>query len=604
MKQKQLAIIIISALSLFSIHLSVAAQTKKYREHQVVQVPGGQKVEILSCRGEGDNEECEVIYYSTQRQKGSRVRESANKIRVAEKEFRDSVIASYYQPPTFKKTDKKGVKSVTVDKRTGSKVPVVNNTLKNKTNKTEIEKDKVFKLKTDSSSLKNATSAKKTVVNSDTIQTSGEDALANQPITIDSVSTNTTLDSSLNKSVATTDRESIKKLSVFIDCNANCDMNYIRTDLTIVDFLLDMNAADVHVLINAQPTGGGGSSIQMIFYGQNNYKRIPDTLIVNIPPNSTKYERRAEMSKGIKRGLVPFLLKTGYAKYIDVNINVPEQKRSEARNATKDPWDYWVVTIGASGTFSSDQVYKSTIGNGYFLINRTTDKLKIAFNASGDYNKYQYSYYDNGTSLNYEVLNKDVLFQHSLVASLGSHWGLGYQAAYSNNTFANNKRRLYGKAGIEFSIFPYKDVNTRFFTISYGLDVRANTYYDTTIYFKTAETLFGQIAQANIAFNQKWGTFSSTISYNSFFKDPALNNLSANVNFNIRITGGLSFYVYATGARVYDQVYLVKGKASEQDVLTRRRQLASEYNFSSGAGLNFRFGSKLNNFVNPRMAGF
>lgn len=60
-------------------------------------------------------------------------------------------------------------------------------------------------------------------------------------------------------------------------------------------------------------------------------------------------------------------------------------------------------------------------------------------------------------------------------------------------------------------------------------------------------------------------------------------------------------YLFTSGARVRDQVYLVKGKATEQYVFTRRRQLASEYNFSSGLGLNFRFGSKLNNFVNARL---
>ena len=60
-------------------------------------------------------------------------------------------------------------------------------------------------------------------------------------------------------------------------------------------------------------------------------------------------------------------------------------------------------------------------------------------------------------------------------------------------------------------------------------------------------------------------------------------------------------YLFSSGARVRDQVYLVKGKASQQDVLTRRRQLASEYEMYNGAGLSFRFESKLNNFVNARL---
>jgi len=50
----------------------------------------------------------------------------------------------------------------------------------------------------------------------------------------------------------------------------------------------------------------------------------------------------------------------------------------------------------------------------------------------------------------------------------------------------------------------------------------------------------------------------------------------------------------------YDQIYLPKDEADITEVLTRRRQIASGYNFYTSFGLNYRFGSKLNNFVNPR----
>jgi hypothetical protein len=69
---------------------------------------------------------------------------------------------------------------------------------------------------------------------------------------------------------------------------------------------------------------------------------------------------------------------------------------------------------------------------------------------------------------------------------------------------------------------------------------------------------------------------------------------------NVRITGGLSFFVFAFGGLTRDQVFLVKGSATPEEVLARRRQLASGYNYFTSIGLNFRFGSKLNNIVNPR----
>jgi hypothetical protein len=72
---------------------------------------------------------------------------------------------------------------------------------------------------------------------------------------------------------------------------------------------------------------------------------------------------------------------------------------------------------------------------------------------------------------------------------------------------------------------------------------------------------------------------------------------------NVRITGGLSFNVFVFGGLVRDQLYLPKGDVTEQEVLTRRRQLASAYNYYTSFGINYRFGSKLSNFVNPRFDG-
>jgi len=39
---------------------------------------------------------------------------------------------------------------------------------------------------------------------------------------------------------------------------------------------------------------------------------------------------------------------------------------------------------------------------------------------------------------------------------------------------------------------------------------------------------------------------------------------------------------------------------ANEKYLTRRRQLQSNFNIFANFGFNYRFGSKLNNFVNPR----
>ena len=90
------------------------------------------------------------------------------------------------------------------------------------------------------------------------------------------------------------------------------------------------------------------------------------------------------------------------------------------------------------------------------------------------------------------------------------------------------------------------------------------------------------------------------LKYQHFFHDLDLDNLSFGTEIEIQITGGLSLDIFLFGALVHDQIYLVKGDASAEDVLTRQRELASSFEFEAFVGLNYRFGSKINNFVNPR----
>jgi outer membrane protein len=59
----------------------VSAQVKRqYRQHEVIDAGNGLKIEILQCRGEGENAECDIIYYTEKRQQGKRQWEKVSKI--------------------------------------------------------------------------------------------------------------------------------------------------------------------------------------------------------------------------------------------------------------------------------------------------------------------------------------------------------------------------------------------------------------------------------------------------------------------------------------------------------------------------------------------
>jgi len=48
---------------------------------------------------------------------------------------------------------------------------------------------------------------------------------------------------------------------------------------------------------------------------------------------------------------------------------------------------------------------------------------------------------------------------------------------------------------------------------------------------------------------------------------------------------------------------LAKGEASLEEILLRRKELATEYEYSLSIGLSFTFGSIYSNVVNPRFGG-
>lgn len=382
-------------------------------------------------------------------------------------------------------------------------------------------------------------------------------------------------------------------------------MDFIKTEINFVDYILDNKAADIHVLITQLANGGGGSQYQLIFFGQNHFKNKKDTLQYNTKPISTDFENRDLLVKYIQLGLIPYLTQAAGIENISIQLKETLKGDSLAKSTpTKDKWNYWVFNISFNGGLNSDQVYKSVHYIVNYSINRITDKLKVRFNLNAGKNKTTYQFGDDSSGITKIVVKNNAYdFFHQIVKSLSNHWSVGYDFDISRNTFTNYKFRTLLKPAIEYNFFPYKQVNNKLFTVRYGIDVISNNYLDTTLYLKTKETLLGQGLDAALSFNQKWGTINFSVNSHSYFSHPKYYNVGVGGGVNVRITRGLSFNIFTFGSYLRDQIYLPKGQATEQEVLTRQRQLATNYTYFTFYGLSYRFGSKLNNFVNPRFEG-
>ena len=402
-------------------------------------------------------------------------------------------------------------------------------------------------------------------------------------------------------SAAVAQEPSSGRLKVFIDCRIGCDFNYFKSEISIIDFVRDRVDADAYVLITGQRMGGGGTEYKLNFYGQGVYKNYSDTLVFNSEPNFTAMEVRKNILQYMMLGFSPLIAKSTFVTKEEIDLKkIGDTGVAPIKKEVSDRWDFWVFSIAARGQFNADQVYKNSVVGSDLSASRVTKKLKVGLNINGSLNNSVYQY----DTTKFRVRNSSYRVYHTLVRSFTEHWSYGYQTTVSNSTFDNYKFRISFNPAIEYNLFKYNEVNDRFFVLRYGAFVSHNDYFDTTIFNLINQTYLGHRFSGAITLNKKWGAFNGGVNYTNYFYDWDLYTMGLYANSDVRIGSGLSFFVILNANVVHNQINLVKGNITEQELLTRQRQLGSTFNYFTSFGLAYRFGSILNNFVNPRFDGY
>lgn len=415
------------------------------------------------------------------------------------------------------------------------------------------------------------------------------------------------------------------KLRVFIDgCDrrdGGCDMDFIRTEITAVDFYLDNQSADVFVLINDNRSGGGGRQYQLLFIGQQNiHAGRTDTLYVNNKQTDTDFEVREKLTRYIKLGLAPYVAKTTAGENIEINMKTGGGIQEDTIQETIDPWNYWVFNVGGDSNIEIEELSKQINFGGEIEVNRITDEWKITVNGRIDERLRRTIQKvprvdengnpvlgEDGNQIIDEVENSfDVSefgFSHQLVKSISPQWSYGYDIAGRQNTRFNYKFQTSFRPAVEYNFFPESVQNSRFLRVNYGVEVRNNKYVEETISGVVKETRVLHSLRASLGLNQRWGNLEVGYRIRNYLDDFSSWSTGLNISAEVRVTGNFSFFMRVEGNYVKDQIYLASGDYTEQDILSGRVTLPSAYNIDSRFGFNYRFGSNLNNFVNRRFFG-
>ncbi len=392
-----------------------------------------------------------------------------------------------------------------------------------------------------------------------------------------------------------------RAFALFLDCSDfYCEPDFYRNEIAFVDHVRDRSAADVHVLITRETTGGGGSNFTLAFYGQRRFASVSDTLVARTAQGATEAEQRQTISRTIKLGLARYLARTPEAVGGTLTVSAPAA--GAASSVVKhDPWNAWVFRLGTRVNGSRERDFSSNFLNGSVSANRVTEQWKTNLTVRENYRDQSFSI--KGERIT--SVTRDFGGNALQVKSLGDHWSAGLKGGAASSTFLNQQLAANFSPAIEYDLYPYKESTRRQLRFQYAAGMQHFRYRDTTVFFKKVETRPFESLLIAFEQKQKWGSIEMQADGYHFLDDLSKSRLNFSLNGDVRIVKGLSVNFYGFYSVLHDQIYLSKGNLSREDVLLRQSQLATTYRAFFFGGISYTFGSVLNNVVNPRFgSGF
>jgi hypothetical protein len=388
------------------------------------------------------------------------------------------------------------------------------------------------------------------------------------------------------------DIEAQKKAApkVYIDCG-DCDIDYIRTEITFVNYVRDRKEAQIHVLITTQHTGSGGYEYTFSFIGQNEFVGIDDVQSFFSNTTDTADEIRRGLVGVLKMGLMAYVARTPIAGRISIDYAEEEKPK-----VTADRWKSWVFSLSGNGYLSGEKSYHAETLSGSFSASKVTPDIKIGLSISSDFLWSHFKYEDQAI----DSTMRGASFEGLVVKSLNDHWSFGAFLSMTSSMYYNYKFRVKPAPAIEFDLYPYSQSTRRQLRFLYKLGIVATRYREETIYDKNAESRWQESLSATLDLKEKWGSISTSLEGAHYFHDFSKNHLALFSVVTLSLFKGINIFFLGGGSRLHDQLELAKGSASLEEVLLRRKQLSTTYSYYLSVGLSFTFGSIFSNVVNPR----
>jgi hypothetical protein len=385
-----------------------------------------------------------------------------------------------------------------------------------------------------------------------------------------------------------------RQITLFLDCQS-CYEDYLRSEVTFVDYVRDRTEADVHVLITRAETAAGGSEYTLQFMGGRAFDGITYTTRTVTLSSETDDVIRRQIATALRVGILHYLSRETLPSGLAVEVRTGTEADRPA--VTGDPWKNWVFSLRGSASFDGEETSRERELGGDFSADRITPDWKLTFGVEIEHSVEEFDL-DEDEPVHAERRERD--FQWLVVDGLNEHWSIGAMGDVESSTFDNIELSMSATPAIEFNIFPYSSYTRRQLRLMYGAGVERNLYYETTVYGKNEETL--PLHELSVAYEQRepWGSLQARTEWSQYLHDLSKTRLELEGEFALRVARGLSVSTNVSASRIRDQLALPARGATDEEILLRIRRLQTGYEYSVGVSVTYTFGSIFSAVVNPR----
>jgi hypothetical protein len=400
---------------------------------------------------------------------------------------------------------------------------------------------------------------------------------------------------------AQTPAPSQAKLRVGLTCDT-CDRAALQRELPFVELLDQTQSttqADVTVVVTASKA-------------ESNVASIPDPVAWTVTVTGQgRFEGRgrtvevpAHLGRFLRLLLAEYAAETDAGAHLDITF-APATPTPGAAGAAPpvvqhDPWNAWIFRVNANTFMNGEQSSTDRSYSYSVSATRTTDRWKLRLSAYRNQSKSSFDL-DETTTITSKV--SDWSASGLAVKSIGPRWSLGASSSVVGSSYSNSRRVMRFEPGVEFDWFPYAESSRRTLTFLYSVGVERYSYERLTIFDKLEETIGVHSLRSALGLRQPWGQVGASVRLLQQLTSPDRTRISVEANASVRLLKSLTLNASGNYSRLRDQFTLVKGNATDEEVLLRQRQLATGYRYSFSVGFGYAFGALSNTTVNPRFGG-